>query len=105
MTRIRIDEAAKLAHIEAGAKTNEIEAATIKYGLGACVGACSQVSVGGYILSGGVGYSTGTHGLAADNLVAATIVLATGEIVQASESENPDLLWALRGGRLQHHLM
>ncbi|KIO23501.1 hypothetical protein M407DRAFT_27027 [Tulasnella calospora MUT 4182] len=98
MTLIRIDEPAKLAHIEAGARTNEVEAATIKHGLGACVGACSQVSVGGYILSGGVGYSTGTYGLAADNLVAATVVLATGEIARASESENPDLFWALRGG-------
>lgn len=48
-----------------------------------------------------MGYSTGTYGLAADNLVAATVVLATGEVVQVNESENPDLLWALRGGRSQ----
>ncbi|KAG8987654.1 hypothetical protein FRB90_003227, partial [Tulasnella sp. 427] len=98
MTSIRVDADAKLAYIQAGARTHDIEVATIKHGLGACVGACSQVSIGGYTLGGGVGYSTGTYGLAADNLVSATVVLASGEIVIASESENPDLFWGLRGG-------
>ncbi|KAG8905850.1 hypothetical protein FRC00_012987, partial [Tulasnella sp. 408] len=59
---------------------------------------CSQVGIGGYTLGGGLGYSTGAHGMALDNLVSATVVLASGEIVKASDSEHPDLFWALRGG-------
>ncbi|KAG8954893.1 hypothetical protein FRC04_010376 [Tulasnella sp. 424] len=95
MTQVRVDETNKIGYIQAGARTHEIEVETMKYGLAA---ACSQVSIGGYCLSGGIGYSTGAHGLAVDNLVSATIVLASGEVVKASDSENPDLFWALRGG-------
>ncbi|KIO33765.1 hypothetical protein M407DRAFT_17375 [Tulasnella calospora MUT 4182] len=97
MNKIRVDEQNRIGYIQAGARTHDIEVELIKYGLAACVGACSQVSIGGYTLGGGLGYSTGAYGLAADNMVSATVVLATGEIVQASDSENPDLLWALRG--------
>ncbi|KAG8915214.1 hypothetical protein FRC01_003745 [Tulasnella sp. 417] len=62
------------------------------------MGQCSQVSIGGYTLGGGLGYSLGMYGVACDNLLSATVVLANGDIVQASESENPDLLWGLKGG-------
>ncbi|KAG8915213.1 hypothetical protein FRC01_003743 [Tulasnella sp. 417] len=98
MTRIRVDEANKIGYIQAGARIHDIEVETMKYGLGAVVGVCSQVSIGGYYLGGGIGYKTGSYGLAADNLVSATVVLASGETVKANESENPDLFWALRGG-------
>lgn len=98
MTRVRIDEANKIGYIQAGARTHDIEVETMKYGLAAVVGICSQVSIGGYCLGGGIGYKTGAHGLAVDNLVSATVVLASGQVVKASESENLDLLWALRGG-------
>ncbi|KIO33766.1 hypothetical protein M407DRAFT_17376 [Tulasnella calospora MUT 4182] len=98
MTKIRVDEANKIGYIQAGARTHDIEVETMKYGLAAVVGLCSQVSIGGYTLGGGLGYSTGSHGLAADNLVSATVVLASGEIVKANDSENSDLFWALRGG-------
>ncbi|KIO33764.1 hypothetical protein M407DRAFT_177662 [Tulasnella calospora MUT 4182] len=97
MTKIRVDEENRIGYIQAGARSHDIEVELIKYGLAACVGVCSQVSIGGYTLGGGFGYSTGTYGLAADNMISATVVLASGEIVQASDSENPDLLWALRG--------
>ncbi|KAG8909127.1 hypothetical protein FRC01_007115, partial [Tulasnella sp. 417] len=83
MTKIRVDKENRIAYIEAGAGGHDIEVELIKYG---------------YTVGGGLGYSTGTYGLAADNMVSATVVLATGEIVQASEKENPDLLWGLRGG-------
>ncbi|KAG8954895.1 hypothetical protein FRC04_010379 [Tulasnella sp. 424] len=98
MTKIRIDEEAKIGYSQSGALMWQVEAETIKYGLAACAGVCSQVSIGGYTLGGGIGHSIGTYGLACDNLVSATIVLANGDIVQASESENPDLLWGLKGG-------
>ncbi|KAG8916861.1 hypothetical protein FRC00_014310, partial [Tulasnella sp. 408] len=98
MTRVRVDEANKIGYIQAGARTHDIEVETMKYGLAAVIGVCSQVSIAGYILGGGLGYSTGSHGLALDNLVSATVVLASGEIVKASDFGNPDLFWALRGG-------
>ncbi|KAG8894996.1 hypothetical protein FRC00_008165, partial [Tulasnella sp. 408] len=98
MTKIRIDAEAKIGYMQSGALIAQVEAETIKYGLAACAGLCSQVSIGGYTLGGGLGHSLGMYGLACDNLVSATIVLANGDIVQASESENPDLLWGLKGG-------
>lgn len=98
MTKIRVDEENRIGYIQAGAQVHDVEVELIKYGLAAVVGVCSQVSMGGYTLGGGLGYSTGMYGLAADNLVSATVVLATGEVVQTSDSENPDLLWGLRGG-------
>ncbi|KIO33769.1 hypothetical protein M407DRAFT_177687 [Tulasnella calospora MUT 4182] len=98
MNTIRVDEDAKIGYIQPGALICDIEVETIKYGLGACVGVCSQVSIGGYTVGGGIGYSTGAHGLAADNLISATVVLANGEIVEANEAKNADLLWGIRGG-------
>lgn len=49
-------------------------------------------------LGGGVGFLTGAHGLAADNLMSARMVLANSEIVNVSDEENRDLFWAIRGG-------
>jgi FAD/FMN-containing dehydrogenase len=58
----------------------------------------STTGVGGLTLSGGIGWLRGTHGLCIDNLVAADIVTADGRMLQAGESDNSDLFWALRGG-------
>ncbi|KIO33770.1 hypothetical protein M407DRAFT_229637, partial [Tulasnella calospora MUT 4182] len=93
MNNIRVDADAKVAYVQAGAKVAQVEAETIKYGT-----SLLQVGIGGYTIGGGIGYSTGAYGLAVDNLVSATVVLASGEVAQASDSENPDLLWGLRGG-------
>ncbi|KAG9041019.1 hypothetical protein FS837_012816 [Tulasnella sp. UAMH 9824] len=98
LSNIRVDEGAKIGYIQPGARVCDIEVETIKYGLGACVGICSEVSIGGYTVGGGIGFSTGAHGLGADNLISATVVLANGDVVEASETENVDLLWGIRGG-------
>jgi len=58
----------------------------------------NHTGVGGLTVGGGYGWLSGEHGLTIDNLVSATVVVASGEILNASDSENPDLFWAIRGG-------
>lgn len=58
---------------------------------------CIRVGIGGHVLHGGQGYSSHNHGLLLDSLVEADIVLASGDIITTSESQSPDLFWALRG--------
>ncbi|KAG8983728.1 hypothetical protein FRB90_005803, partial [Tulasnella sp. 427] len=71
--KVRVDEEAKVGYLQPGALVFDVENETAKYGLGACVGICSEVSMGGYVTGGGIGYSVGAHGLAADNLISATV--------------------------------
>jgi len=83
--------------IEGGALWAEIHREIEKYDLAMVGGTCSNVGIGGLVLAGGYGWLTGKYGLACDNLVGVEIVLANGEIVTASEEENKDLFWAVRG--------
>lgn len=55
------------------------------------------LGIGGFTLGGGTGLLTGQHGTGSDNLLSARVVLANGQVVTASEEENADLFWALRG--------
>lgn len=57
-----------------------------------------SVGVGGHVVHGGYGFSSHTHGLALDAVIGANVVLADGTLVHASETENSDLYWAIRGG-------
>jgi FAD/FMN-containing dehydrogenase len=68
------------------------------HGLAISSGDTKSVGVGGLTLAGGIGWKVRKHGLALDNVAAAQVVTANGEVVQASAAENPELFWAIRGG-------
>lgn len=98
MCNVRIDPIAKLAYVGAGCIWEQVDEAAIKHGLATVSAAINKVGVGGSTLSGGLGWLVGQYGLTIDNLVQATTVTSSGEILTASGSNHADLFWALRGG-------
>ncbi|MBK8050952.1 MAG: FAD-binding oxidoreductase [Anaerolineales bacterium] len=98
MKEIRVDDAARVAHAQAGCTWGELDAATQRYGLATPGGAVSDTGIAGLTLGGGYGWLRSKYGLSCDNLIAAEVVTADGRIVHAGENENFDLLWGLRGG-------
>ncbi len=95
---IEVDVDARRARIGGGAVWADVDRATTAVGLAATGGRVSTTGVAGLTLGGGSGWLERKHGLACDNLLAAELVTADGRIVRASAEENPELLWALRGG-------
>ena len=93
-----VDVEARTARIDGGALLGHLDNAAMAHGMLTTTGIVSHTGVGGFTLGGGVGRVDRKFGLAIDNLLGATIVTAAGDVVQASESENPDLFWAIRGG-------
>jgi FAD/FMN-containing dehydrogenase len=98
MNGIRVDPVARTARVETGARLRDLHHATHAFGLASPSGIIGSTGVGGITLGGGLGYLTRHAGLAIDNLLEADVVLADGRFVTASETEHPDLFWALRGG-------
>jgi FAD/FMN-containing dehydrogenase len=98
MKGIRIDPETKTVQVEPGCTWGEVDAATHEYGLATVSGVLSTTGVGGLTLGGGHGYLTRKYGLTIDNLISADVVLADGRFVHTDKEENPDLIWALRGG-------
>jgi FAD/FMN-containing dehydrogenase len=98
MNNVHVDPRTQTARAGGGATWGIFDRECQVYGLASTGGVISTTGVGGLTLGGGLGYLMGSHGLAIDNLLSADVVTAAGEVVQASESENSDLFWALRGG-------
>jgi FAD/FMN-containing dehydrogenase len=98
MRDVDVDPQRRVARIGGGATWAEVDRATQAHGLATTGGRVSTTGVGGLTLGGGSGWLERKHGLACDNLVAAELVTSEGELVRASEEENSELLWALRGG-------
>lgn len=92
-----LDEKARRIRVEAGARWQEVAAALAPHGWALTSGDYGGVGVGGLATAGGVGWFAREHGLTIDHLRAAEIVLADGSMVRASEHENADLFWAIRG--------
>ena len=98
MKQVRVDAAKKRAYVDAGATLGDMDAATQRHGLATPVGINSTTGIAGLTLGGGFGWLTRKHGMTVDNLVSADVVTADGKKLRASEQDNPELFWALRGG-------
>ena len=98
MNTTLVDADARMARVGGGALLKDVLAATHEHGLTLPVGIIGTTGVGGLTLGGGIGHLTRGYGLTIDNLVAATVVLADGTVVQCDAQREPDLFWALRGG-------
>ncbi|KAJ5143431.1 FAD linked oxidase N-terminal [Penicillium bovifimosum] len=97
MNQVTVDVAKKIITAQGGATWKEVDEAGAVHGLAAVGGTVNHTGVGGLTLGGGYGWLSGQYGLTIDNLLSATVVLADGNIVTASATENTDLFWGLRG--------
>jgi len=93
-----IDNDRHLVRIGGGATWGQVATALAPHGLAISSGDTKSVGVGGLTLAGGIGWKVRKHGLALDNVAAAEMVTASGQVVHASAEENPELFWAIRGG-------
>lgn len=95
---VDVDAQTQTVRVGGGAHWGQVDAATHAIGMATPSGVISTTGVAGLTLGGGFGYLSRKHGLTIDNLVSAEVVTANGELVTASDRENPDLFWAIRGG-------
>jgi FAD/FMN-containing dehydrogenase len=98
MKGIRVDPEARTARAQAGVLLGELDRETQAFGLAVPAGIVTHTGLSGLTLGGGIGWLQRKHGLTIDQLLTVDLVTADGEFVKASESENPDLFWGVRGG-------
>jgi FAD/FMN-containing dehydrogenase len=98
MHGVRVDPSARTARAEGGCTWGGFNHAAYAYGLATTGGIIASTGIAGLTLGGGIGYLSRAFGLSCDNLLSADVVTADGRLVVASERQNEDLFWALRGG-------
>src|ERR671920_541800 len=98
MKGIRVDPERRTARAEGGATLGDIDRETQVFGLATPLGVVSETGIAGLTLGGGIGWLRRKYGLSSDNLVSVDLVTADGRFLTASEEENEDLLWGIRGG-------
>lgn len=98
MKNVRVDAAKRCAYVEPGTTLADFDAAVQKYGLATPVGINSTTGISGLTLGGGFGWLTRKYGMTIDNLISADVITSAGKKIRASENENTDLFWAIRGG-------
>lgn len=97
MRGVTIDKEAKTITAQGGCTWEDVDKASYEHGLVTVGGTVNHTGIGGLTLGGGYGWLSGEYGLVIDNLLSVQMVLADGSIVTASNSENKDLFWAVRG--------
>jgi FAD binding domain/Berberine and berberine like len=98
MHALDIDTEARSAWAQAGLTAGDYTTAAVAHGLATGFGDTGSVGIGGITLAGGIGYLVRKDGLTIDNLLAAEVVTADGQVLRADAEDHPDLFWALRGG-------
>ena len=98
MTAVKVDAQKRRAYVEPGATLGDFDKAIQAHGLATPVGINSTTGIAGLTLGGGFGWLTRQYGMTIDNLISVEMVTADGRKIQASEGENTDLFWAIRGG-------
>ena len=98
LTGVKVDPEARTAKAQAGVLLGQLDAATQAHGLAAPAGIVTHTGLAGLTLGGGIGWLMRKFGLTIDQLRSVEVVTAGGEVVQASEDENADLFWGIRGG-------
>jgi FAD/FMN-containing dehydrogenase len=98
MNAVTIDSDGRAAWAQAGVTAGDYTTATGEHGRATGLGDTPTVGLGGIALGGGIGFFVRKHGLAIDDLLAAEVVTADGDLLEVDEERHPDLFWALRGG-------
>jgi FAD/FMN-containing dehydrogenase len=98
MRKVRVDAGKRRAYVEPGATLADLDEATQAHGLATPVGINSTTGIAGLTLGGGFGWLTRKYGMTIDNLVSVEMITADGKKIRASETDNGDLFWAIRGG-------
>jgi FAD/FMN-containing dehydrogenase len=98
MKKVRVDAGKRRAYVEPGATLADLDETTQAHSLATPVGINSTTGIAGLTLGGGFGWLTRKYGMTIDNLISVEMITAEGKKIRASEGDNADLFWAIRGG-------